>query len=390
MGSEATPRVNAERVALQDPSTGFTVIASPDFELVHKPETGVYDLTSEERGLSFQYARLSGAPDPLDAALVAAAQTGLTVISQESNAGWARLETTSADGERSTVQAQRDDMGTLKMVMCGRLAGVKRTPEQEIDDQLVLSILYASARGGAVLPAGPQPTAQAAEPAPAAAEPIPLEDYTTPDGQATGKVPDEPGWSVGGGGGMLYAGHPQRGELWMGVSMRITIPGSQSDMAMRMFGVPAGTILAPLMSAEQALADVWLPLRGKAEPNVEFGSLEVEDRQHVTSTQWGGSGVFTIRCNRGGAPWRGAVSVTTSQSALDDHWRCYCSSILVPAGGDPRVWQMLLAAWAAFRPNPDEPAPVDDEIRRITRESQAEWFQGLQDLHRMQQERFQP
>jgi hypothetical protein len=389
VGSEATPPVTAERVALQDSSTGFSVIASPDFELVHKPETGVYEVTSQERGLSFQYARLSGAADPLDAALVSAAQTGLTVVSQVSNAGWARLETTAADGEHLTVQAQRDDMGTLKMVLCGRLAGVRRTTEQELDDQVVLSLLYASARGGSVLPAGPQPTAQPAEPEPAAGEPIPLRDYTTPDGQATGRVPAEPGWSVGGEGGLLYAGHPQRGELWMGISLRITTPGGPSDMAMRTFGMtPAGMIVAPPMGAEQALLGVWLPLRNRAEPNVEFGDLEVEAREHLTSTQWGGSGVFTIRCKRGGTPWRGVVSVTTSQVPMDDHWRCYCSSILVPAGGDPRVWETLLAAWAAFRPKPDEPNPVDEEIRKIRRESDAHWLETMQDLHRSQQKRF--
>lgn len=417
---EETIPLTEDRVRFEDAETGFSAVASPDFELAHGPETRVYKLTSAQRGLTFHYARLGGVPDPLSVAAGSARRSGLSVVSAANTEGWARLEAETSGGHRWAVEAQRDDTGTVKVVMYGRVDEVERTPEQELDDHLVLATLSASARGGTMIPPEPPPSpapepARAPEPEasepPAVGEdpfyanldrlvresaerasrpfpgappppefpaPIPLKPYK--DEQVSGKVPDEPGWTVQGGGGMLFAEHPERGELWLGLSTMVTIPGGQMDQMMRGHGLGDGGVTAPVMSAEQAVNGVWIPLRNKYSPNERFAEVEITGRDHMTGSQWGSSGVFQIRLPRGGKPWRGAVQITTTHSPMDYYWRCYMSSILVPQDGDGRVWMGLLGAWAAFRPGKQASA-FDREMRQIQIDADKYVFGVMEDIN---------
>jgi hypothetical protein len=387
-------------VTLEEAATGFSVAAPPDFQLSFKPENGVYTLRSDTRDITFQCAWVSGDGSALDAARRASDGTHLTTVSEEHNPDWAQIETTTEEGRPWTVQVQRDHTGVMKVAAYGREGGVTRSPEEQVEDERVLAKLFASAHGGAVIHVPRPPAPVAAQAAPAQAAPAPpapapppigLKDLVADDGSASGKVPDEPGWSSGAAGGMLSASNPDRGELMMGFNSMITLPGGSFDIAMRTFGfVPKGTIVAPLMPAQQALVELWPRVRNELEPQLALAGVQVEGAYHVTTNAWGGSGVFSVRFTRAGRPWRGRVSIATVQNPLDDQWRLYYSSIAVPDGGDPRVWDALDAGWRAFHAGPRPEPEIEQEIRAERKRADDVVFSGLQDINKSLRDTYWP
>jgi hypothetical protein len=459
------PPFAADRSVLEDAETGFSVIAAPGFELSHDEVSGTYDLTSMERDLRVRYRRLP-AVDPLEAALAFTEGGNLrfTLESQVSTPGFARVEAVDEYGGRWTVHAEHDELGTTRLV-AARVGAAERTPEQQLDDQLVLETIRNSARGGPVLragpevqpaeraaepaeaaaaepevrlidaagrgtpgvepePAAPEPEPAAAEPAPAAAEPaaapsdpldaiidmakgtasrprpaaledrfqageaLELREFQSADQTVTGKVPAGPGWTVEGAGGMLHADNPQQGELAMGFSQTYSLPNGMMQMAMRGFGVTSTTEVAPFKPAEQALIDHWLAMRNKFAPQLAFGGLEVTGRSHLTTTMAGSSGVFTVNFTRAGQPWRGTVSVATSLSAIEENWRCWFSSMTMPADAPQSVWFALLACWQAYKSTAPTETQTQRDIRDIAREGDKYVYGKLREINQGMRETY--
>src|SRR3712207_2280026 len=111
MGTEGAAQALDDRIRFDEPATGFTALAPPDFALSHDPETGVYELRSDSRHVAFEYRRLGLAIDPLAAAFAEARARGLNVASQTFSTEWASLETLTQDGRHWSVQAAREEDG---------------------------------------------------------------------------------------------------------------------------------------------------------------------------------------------------------------------------------------------------------------------------------------
>jgi hypothetical protein len=403
MAADGTPPITPGRVAFEHAETGFTAIGAPDFELTYNAAEAEYTLASADRYLTFVYARMSGASIPHNAVLATASNSGLTATSHVSTAAWARVEATGPDGAQWVIQAARDDADTVKLTAHVWTAGTTRTPEQLLDDERVLATLFASARGGAMLPQAPrpsatapasaaQPAASAAQPAASAAQPaapaqpIPLRQYAIPDGSASMMVPDEPDWLIEGAAGSIFANHRQA-EMLMGIYTRFLDPMGPTAQMMRSVGqVMPGMPATPRIPAEQALVTIWAGLHNEYAPSAAISNVQITSRDQTSSTQWRDYGVFGIQHTRAGAPWRGAVAVSVSQNPLDDYWRCDCSSILVAADAAPRIWQALVSAWVTFRPASQGPSQADLQIRQIRADSDSDTFDAMRELVQKQRE----
>ena len=416
------PPFAADRTVLEDAESGFSVIATPDFELSYDETSGTHDLVSEERDLRVRYRRLP-AVDPLDAALAFTEGGNLRfeLESQVSTPGFARVQASDEYGGRWTIHSEHDETGTTRLVAT-RTGAAERTPEQRLDDQLVLETVRNSARGGPVLRAGPQaedaapqaqpaPAAQprAAAPQPAQPQPaqpqpaqpqtfaeqasripeaIPVKSYESPDQSVTGKVPDEPDWHVDSAGGMLYAGAPGRGELHMGFGQMYLLPGGFSHQSIAQFGMGGGWKVAPFKTAEQALIDHWLEMRNQLDPAGQMANLEIGTRSQMTQTQYGSGGIFQVTYTRAGQPWRGQAAVGTFANPMDDHWRAYFSSISIPADGDHRVWAALLECWQAYKGTPTGVTKHAAEIRAIQKDANAYTYAKLREVNQGMREAY--
>lgn len=80
---------------------------------------------------------------------------------------------------------------------------------------------------------------------------MPLTPYRTADGGATGWVPSEPDWIIGGSQGRLEGSSP-RGNSLLGTTFDIYYPGTFAPGLL-----PAGIVEYPYVTAADALTNVW-------------------------------------------------------------------------------------------------------------------------------------
>ncbi|HEX8065683.1 MAG TPA: hypothetical protein VF520_04060 [Thermoleophilaceae bacterium] len=450
MAPDGTSYWTQERVRFEERSTGFSVVASPDFRLSYDPARGVYDLRSEQRGATFSYCLLTGAGEPIDEARAAAAQLELIAYAEQHDDRVGVVEAKSGAGARWTVRAERDESGTTRLMAYGSLSDGAGSAAESPDDVYVLDSIFPTARGGApvaVEPAAPrgadppplrprgrggvraeeaqhpqppaqgappveivaaptpapQPPAQPVQPAPPPAQPaqppaqppqqqppppgsFPLRDVAAADESVTGKVPDEPGWSVEAVGGIIHAVKPDRGEMWLGFQTQVTQPGeiaAYAAQAAQMFGgAPGGgQIVAPWMSADQATVNIWPRILNQV--GAPYGNVRIERVGKVQNAQWASYGDFWITYDYAGAPWRGYVSMSTSPIAWVQAWRLLCSWIAIPRSGDEAVLQGLFQAAQAYRPKVQGDPQAVKNAQAIASRSNAETFGIIQEGYKI-------
>lgn len=490
MASDETSNWTQERVRFEERSTGFSVVASPDFRLSYDPARGVYDLRSEQRDAAFTYCLLAGAGEPIDEARAAAAQLGLTGYAEQHDDRVAVVEAKSGAGARWTVRAERDESGNTRLMAYGKLSDGTGSPVETPDDLYVLSSIFPTAQGGAAItvePAAPRsvdppplrpgsrdvqaeeeprarpqsgdappvevvaeptdpapplepaptaaaptapappgqptspwgppggtfvhaaaalqaaaqpaqpaapPAAQPAQPAAQPAQPpatpagepaqqspgsFPLKDVTAEDG-STGKVPDEPGWSVKTVGSLIHAVKPDRGEMCLGFQTQVTQPGEiamYAAQAAQMFGGPpgGGQIVAPWMSADQAVVHIWPRLLNQI--GAPYANVRIERAGKVQNSQWASYGDFWITYEYAGAPWRGYISMTTSPIAWVQAWRLGCAWIAIPQSGDEAVLEGLFQAAQAYRSTAQGDPQAVKDMQAIARGANADSFATL-------------
>lgn len=327
-------------VRLEEPESGFSAYATSDFQLIHDPGRGVYELRSDDRCATVEYTRVTSSAAPVEAARSAVEQRGLKPVSERSDAEHGVVVAQHPDGRRWTVKVRRDGPGSLAVTAFGQLPGA--APEAADDDEHALEWVAASAAGGTPVAL---PETRVQKPI----EPIELKPYTTQDGSATGKVPAEPGWAVGGVNGALETVHPTRGELHLGISAMVCLPGGASAAMAQLS--PSGPPIAPYLPADAALVQVWPALRNLVEPGVFAGGVQIEGAQ---PQNWGppfSAGLFAMRFQKATIPWRGAILVATAPMPGDDRWLFYYSEIAVPESDDSSVSQALVNAWEAYDPS---------------------------------------
>jgi hypothetical protein len=341
MASETPPPVASDDpVRLEEPATGFTAFAPRDFTLAYDAERGVYEIRSEGRGLSIEYTRAQGTDEPIDVARLLVKQRGFEVVSEQADAARASVVAKREDGRRWTVIVRRDGPETLSATGFGRSA--EGAPADPSGDERVLEWIASSAAGGkaVVLPETKVEDT---------VKPIELEDFTTPDGMAKGKVPKEPGWAVGGSAGSFEACNPERGELYLGIPAFVCLPGTSAAALAQMY--PTSLPIAPLLPPDGAVLQVWPRLRATLDPTTQFGGLQIDGAYPQNMGPPFNAALFGIRFQRNGSPWRGTILAGTAPIPADERWLFYFSELAVPDSDDSSVSQALLEAWKAYDPS---------------------------------------
>lgn len=374
MESEGTaPPAQGEPIRLAEPSSGFAAFAPPDFKLVHDPKRGVYELRSDDRGAVVEYMRVTSSAAPVETARAVVEQRGLEAVSERAEDERAVIVAKRPDGRRWTVDVRRDSPETVAVTGFGLTPG--GGPKPGHDDERVLEWVAASASGGA--PAAISETKVEQKP-----KPIELKDFTTPDGQAKGKVPAEPGWAAGGMNGALEASHPQRGELNLGLHLFICLPGG-ATAAMAQFYQPPWPI-APYMTADGAVVNVWPQVCNLVNPANGVGGVQIDSGQPLDWGQPFSAGVFGIRFQKASGPWRGAILAATAPLPADDKWLLYYSELAVPDSDDSSVGEALKEAWAAY-----DPSGSRDPRIAATRQALAAVTKTIQEVTTLRQQTFE-
>jgi hypothetical protein len=369
----ASSALPSDPVRLEEPGTGFSAFAPPDFKLTYSAESGIYELRSDQRGVAIEHTRAVDTTPPVEAARSVVAQRGFEVVSEQSDPERAVVVAKRPDGRRWTVSVRRDGPETLAVTGYGRLPDAK-APERPDDDR-VLEWVASSATGG-------KPVTLPQKPVEEAVKPIELKDFATTDGMAKGKVPAEAGWSTGGVGGALEAENPERGEIHLGIPALVVLPGMMAAAIAQMS--PSGWVIAPLLPPELAVVQVWAQLRNIIQPGVGFGGVTIESSEPQNLGPPYTAGLFGIRFERGGRPWRGAMLAATAAIPGDERWLFYSSQLAVPDSDDSSVSQALVQAALAYDPSRSQAAKT-----AAAQQALAEVTKTIQSMTTLRQQTFE-
>lgn len=330
----------ADPVRVEEPATGFSGFAPPDFALSYDEKRGVYELRSDERGVSIEHMRVITTSPPGDEARSVVNQRKFELVSEHEDDQRATVVAKRPEGPNWTVSVRRDGPETLAVTTWGRLPGA--TQPERPDEARVLEWVASSLSGGKAIQLPEKMIEETIKP-------IELEDFTTEDKTASGKIPAEPGWSTGGVGGALEADNPLRGEMHLGIPGQVWLPGTGGAAMAQMY--PPGWAVSPLLPPDQAVLEVWPVMRNILQPGIGFEGFVIDAAYPQNFGAPYNAGLFAIRFKRGGAPWRGAILAATAGVPGADLWIFYYSEIAVPETDDSSVSQGLLKAWEAYNPS---------------------------------------
>jgi hypothetical protein len=288
---------------------------------------------------------VNGTTPPAEAARAVAVQRGFEVVSEQSEGERSVVVAKRPEGGTWTVSVRRDGPETLAVTGFGRVP--ETTVPEQPDDGRVVEWVASSASGG-------KPVTLPEKPMEEGIQPIELEDFTTKDGLAKGKVPKEPGWSTGGAGGAIEAENPERGEMHLGIPAMVILPGTTAAAIAQMS--PPGWAVAPLLGPEMAVVHVWPQLRNLLSPGIRFGDVSIDSTYPQNFGPPFDAGLFEFRFTRDGALWRGAILAATAPIPADERWLFYYSELAVPDSDDSSVSQALVKAAEAYNPTASQGA----------------------------------
>jgi hypothetical protein len=369
----APPIPPAAPVQLADAATGFAAYAPPDFRLDYDQQRGVYEMSSDQRGVAVEYMRAGSTTPPVEAARSLVAQRGFEVVSEQSDAERALIVAKRPKGGTWTVIVRRDGPETLAVTGFGRVP--ETTAPERPDDGRVVEWVASSASGG-------KPVALPQRPVKEAVKPIALVDFTTKDGLAKGKVPKEPGWATGGAGGALEAENWQRGEIHLGIPALVILPGTSAAAMAQVSG--AGWAIAPLLGPETAVVQVWAQLRNVLQPGIGFDGVRIESAHPQSFGPPFSAGLYEFRFKRTGVPWHGAILAATAPVPADERWLFYYSQLAVPDSDDSSVSQALVQAAAAYDPTASQGVRTE-----ATQQAFAAVTQTIQSMTTLRQQTFE-
>lgn len=197
---------------------------------------------------------------------------------------------------------------------------------------------------------------------------MPLTPYRTVDGGATGWVPSEPDWTIGGTQGRLEGSSP-RGNFLLGTTFDVYYPGVFAPGS-----IPAGSVEHPFVNAADALTNVW-PRINQA---VGINMTDVRPRRllaDMTLPTFRSSGMVVYDFKIGGKPFVGVANLATEDrlSATGTFfWQMYISMIAVPADADPTVGAALRLVWRSWNPS-GAIAARNEQARQILTEINGTW-----------------
>lgn len=312
-------------ITLTDPETGLTVQAPKGYKLSSK--NGVYTLKGKNSTARFMMAR-----SPYNLGKTVDSYIKLAKIRNARRTKRGSTEEVSGTlGARSVIVNFKASGGIVDIVTYSsnprpsrRVAAARTSAAVTIPDILNLQRIVRSRRGGRSVPLNLT---------------IPMRSFVAPDGGSSALVPNLPGWSFAGGGGVITAVHPRQGIASLGVPVAVSVPG--------FFGSPP---ISQFVRPDVAIAQVW-PQYAQVYANAQVQVLSVS---FIPGTEgWlGGNGLsamFAVRFLLNGAPWQAMfVSGSFLVPDLSIGWYWYHSYIAVPENGPGGIGAALMDTWASW------------------------------------------
>ncbi len=334
---------HASLVTLRHPPTGFSVRVPSGFKL--RFTSGLYRVQSASLTMTVRIVRTSQGAGEFGKALRGA---GDTLVTQGGDAARFRLVTNRGVKRTITLVVRR----TADLVVTTAVFAKRRA-----DLVPVANRIAASVRGGS-----------------AAGRLMPLTPYRTADGGATGWVPSEPDWIIGGTQGRLEGSSP-RGNFLLGTTFDVFYPGVFAPGP-----IPAGNVEHSFVNAADALTTVW-PLINQA---LGINMTDVQVRQLIgdaTLPSFRSSGMMVYDFKIGGKPFVGVANLATEDRLSASgtfFWQMYISMIAVPADVDPTVGAALRLVWRSWNPS-GAIASRSEQARQLLTEINGTW-QGVSEF----------
>ncbi len=317
----------AANVTLTDPQTGLTVSAPKGYSL--KFSNGAYTLRKGKN-----YARFMLARSPLSLKDTASSFAKLSKISVKKRSNSSKSVTIEGKLKKRSVKVVFKQVGSfVDIVTYGTLSSSKQVTEggagyplrpEAITAQDIAQInrVLNTRRGGITVPL--QVT-------------IPMVRRTAPDNGSSALVPNLPGWSFSGGGGVVAGGNANQGLYSLGVPVVVGLPG---------FGA---AVQSNPVGPDVAIVQVW-PQYAAVTSGAQVQVLQV--RELAGTAGWLGpnflSAMYAVRFVLNGRVWVSLMVSGVFDMGSSIGWGWYQSFIAVPEDGPGGIMPALLQTWASW------------------------------------------
>lgn len=343
----------AKTVTVSHAATGFSAKVPPGYRL--KVVGGAYRITG---GALTVTVRVVATGKGARAYGLTQRRRGDTTVSSAGNAKRFRLAG-NGRGQRRVVLVVRRG---ANLVVTTSLRPLRRPALGSVADRIAASV-----RGGTPRAVATPGAAGPGAPGASSGRLMPLTPYRAPDGGATAWVPSDPDWTISSSQGALEGSGP-RGNFLFGQTFSIVLPGAAPGP------LPSTSVVAPFMSAADALRTVWPQINRAAGVNmsdVRIRSLLAD----ATLPTFRSSGMMVFDYTVNGRPYAGVANVGVEDrlsSYSNFFWQMYISVIGVPADGDPTVGAALRLVWRSWNPS-GAIAQRNTQARQILNEINETW-----------------
>lgn len=333
---------NAFAATLVDPTTGLTVTAPKGYKLSNN--NGVYTVKGPHSSVRFIRGRSA-----LNIAKTVDSFVKLAKIKRASKAKKGSAYKVTGTLSNKPILAQFKPSGEFIDVAIFKAGSAKKKnaalrelrADVTIADVLALQRIVASRRGGITLPL---PVT------------IPMKQFVAPDGGSSALVPDLPGWSYSGGGGVISGANANQGIVNLGIPVAVSIPG--------FFGDPPSS---NFVNSAQAIASVWPQYALRF-----YGAqVQVVGISEVPGTRgWFGIGtdsaLYAVSFKLNGASWQALMSSwSTTIPGLSIGWYWYHSYIAVRVDGPGGIGAALINTWSSWDNSGASQARLNDALNTL-------------------------
>ena len=191
---------------------------------------------------------------------------------------------------------------------------------------------------------------------------LPLRRFVAPDGRSQALVPSGPGWQYQGGGGQIIAGNGRLGAISLGLPFFIQYPEAITKLP----DYPVAPYTPDARVAVEQVFPSYFRIQGSDVRSIRFVRLLAGPLPSSLGFPGTGSTVYgVIALNIGGQAFQGLIfaSVGRDDSIFGSY--AYTSYLIVPAGGDPRVFNALLKTWQSWDPSADQRRRLAETYRTL-------------------------
>ena len=321
---------------LRDKQTGLALSAPKGSKL--KRDGSAYIVTTKRLRITVSRLRTGQSPSTAGSELARALKSSAGKV-KASKQSWRALLTPRAGGSASAVAVRK--RGKTLVVGLGRGKGQASATAALTGAELIaLQQLVDSVSGGRAAALGGT---------------VALRQFVAPDGGASAFVPDRPGWSYSGGGGVVEGVNVDEGAFAFGVTFPVALPTP----------FPTGLIVSPYVAPDVALRTIIPEFYRRSGGQIAVtAATPFPGAPQLLGAPWA-SGFFSVSLQVGTTPFDGVFLVGTLPSLDGSFWQMYYSYAIVRRGAPAGLGPALLKTWASWNPSIDRQRRVNQTLATI-------------------------